>query len=330
MGANPESQGTDPGRPAGGPVEAVLQHLRRNVYGFIAIFIALGGTAAANLNIGPQDIQRNAVRAKHLKPKVVKAKHIARQQVRPRHLARGAVRPRHILPGSLKGWALADGAVTARTLSEEARAGMTGATGPPGKDGETGATGATGPPGATGPAGPRGETGPPGTVDGTPAGGDLAGSYPSPLIAPLAVSGGKLANSAVSSPKLADGAVTSSKISNLAITTAKMNEGAVTGQKIASGALEGRHFTLSRPDLSTGSLGSLAPDACRSYGLGISGVSFLGSVMMSSLSPDSSPDIQVQGRQASNGSMSVLICNRGTGTVPSPEYVSIAVLSLDP
>ncbi|MBP6431056.1 MAG: hypothetical protein KA319_04760 [Ferruginibacter sp.] len=46
-----------------------------------------------------------------------------------------------------------------------------------------------------------------------PAGGDLAGStYPNPIIAPLVVTTGKLADGAVTTIKIADGAVTSQKI----------------------------------------------------------------------------------------------------------------------
>jgi hypothetical protein len=56
-----------------------------------------------------------------------------------------------------------------------------------------------------------------------PAGGDLAGStYPNPIIAPLVVTTGKIANAAVTTPKIAD----------LSVTTAKIDDGAVTSQKI--------------------------------------------------------------------------------------------------
>jgi hypothetical protein len=56
-----------------------------------------------------------------------------------------------------------------------------------------------------------------------PAGGDLIGStYPNPIIAPLVVSTGKIANAAVTTAKLAD----------LSVTTAKIDDGAVTSQKI--------------------------------------------------------------------------------------------------
>lgn len=60
-----------------------------------------------------------------------------------------------------------------------------------------------GPRGLPGPAGERGPTGPPGLdaqVDGTPAGGDLAGTYPSPTIAAGAVGTTEIANGSITLP----------------------------------------------------------------------------------------------------------------------------------
>jgi hypothetical protein len=66
-----------------------------------------------------------------------------------------------------------------------------------------------------------------------PAGGDLLGStYPNPIIAPLVVSSGKIANAAVTTAKIADLNVTTAKLADLSVTTAKIDDGAVTSQKI--------------------------------------------------------------------------------------------------
>jgi hypothetical protein len=48
-------------------------HLRRNAYGLIAIFIALGGTAYAAATIGSNDIKDDAVKSRHIKDAQVKS-----------------------------------------------------------------------------------------------------------------------------------------------------------------------------------------------------------------------------------------------------------------
>ena len=55
----------------------VRDHIRSNVYGLLAVFIALGGTAWAASKIGPNDIAKNAVRAKHIKNSQVTAPKLA-------------------------------------------------------------------------------------------------------------------------------------------------------------------------------------------------------------------------------------------------------------
>lgn len=50
-----------------------------------------------------------------------------------------------------------------------------------------------------------------------PAGGDLTGTYPKPLVAPNAIGTTKLADNAVTTPKIADNAITTSKIADTAV-----------------------------------------------------------------------------------------------------------------
>ncbi|HEV2727456.1 MAG TPA: hypothetical protein VGV34_04125 [Solirubrobacterales bacterium] len=50
-----------------------------------------------------------------------------------------------------------------------------------------------------------------------PAGGDLTGNYPNPLVKPGAILTDKIANDAVTTPKIADNAITTSKIADTAV-----------------------------------------------------------------------------------------------------------------
>jgi len=68
-----------------------------------------------------------------------------------------------------------------------------------------------------------------------PAGGDLLGStYPNPIIAPLAVTTGKLANQAVTTPKIADLNVTTAKLADQSITNPKIQDNTIANIKLAN------------------------------------------------------------------------------------------------
>lgn len=60
--------------------------------------------------------------------------------------------------------------------------GPAGPAGPAGSVGPAGPAGPAGPVGATGPAGPAGPQGPAGSISAAPAGGDLSGNYPNPVV----------------------------------------------------------------------------------------------------------------------------------------------------
>jgi len=81
----------------------IRQHIRGNVVGYIALFAALGGTAAALPG-------RNSVDAND----------IAKKAVKSRALANKAVKGRAIAPGAVKNGKLADGAVSATKLQDGA------------------------------------------------------------------------------------------------------------------------------------------------------------------------------------------------------------------
>jgi hypothetical protein len=69
------------------------EHVRSNVVAYLALFVALGAAPAWAVTIGASDIQRNAVRSRHIKAK----------NVRRADLAIGAVNSRRVANGSLRG-----------------------------------------------------------------------------------------------------------------------------------------------------------------------------------------------------------------------------------
>ena len=71
----------------------IREHVRSNVVAYLALFVALGAAPAWAVTIGASDIQRNAVRSRHIKA----------MNVRRTDLAIGAVNSRRVANGSLRG-----------------------------------------------------------------------------------------------------------------------------------------------------------------------------------------------------------------------------------
>jgi hypothetical protein len=144
-------------------VRPVTRHLSyANIMSTVAVFVALGGSSYAAVKLGTGS---------------VKATNIAKSAVTGPKLANNSVTSAKVKDGTL--------------LAKDFKKGQAAA----------GAKGEPGSKGDPGPTGPKGETGPAGGGTG-PAGGDLAGSYPSPSIA----------DGKVGTAKLADGAVTGAKL----------------------------------------------------------------------------------------------------------------------
>jgi hypothetical protein len=60
--------------------ERIRNHLRSNVVGYLAMFVALSGSAYAAAEIGSDDIRRNAVLSKHLRKNAVKTQDISNRR----------------------------------------------------------------------------------------------------------------------------------------------------------------------------------------------------------------------------------------------------------
>jgi hypothetical protein len=92
-----------------------------------------------------------------------------------------------------------------------------------------------------------------------PAGGDLAGNYPDPVIAAGAVGNSKLATDAVTTTKIAAGAVTTNELASSAVTNTKIANDSITRGKIQGG-------------YSNGSIAlNLAANSCGDYDISVPG-----------------------------------------------------------
>ena len=112
-------------------------HIRNNVVGYIALFVALGGTtyAATELNKGE-------VKSRHIGAGQVKRSDISKRAINSARVADGSLLARDFAPGQLP----------------------TGPTGPQGAPGQAGAQGPTGPTGPSGLQGLEGLQGIPGVI----------------------------------------------------------------------------------------------------------------------------------------------------------------------
>lgn len=95
-------------RPESALSAAIATHLRGNVVGYVALFVALSGTAWAVATVGPRQIKENAVRSKHIKAGQVTASDLAAAAVTSSAIGPGAVGSTSVLDNALTGADLQD------------------------------------------------------------------------------------------------------------------------------------------------------------------------------------------------------------------------------
>jgi hypothetical protein len=108
-----------------------------NVAASVALFVALGGTAAAVTtlprdSVGSPQIQKDAVRSPEIAKDAVRSPEIAKDAVRSPEIANDAVRAPEIADGAVHSGEIADGSIRVGDISTGAQNALKGAQGPPG------------------------------------------------------------------------------------------------------------------------------------------------------------------------------------------------------
>lgn len=181
--------------------ENIRGHIRSNVVGYVALFIALSGTAYATHPGGANTISSgDIINGQVASPDISNTNGVRSVDVRDDTLTGGGLGSVDIAPDSLTGADIAN----TDSLGSPEIGGLGGGD----------------------------------IFDGSITGDDLAtDAVGQDEIAPLAVDTGALADGSVEEAKLADGAVRAPKLGIFSVTTSKIFSNAVTGSKIADGAV---------------------------------------------------------------------------------------------
>jgi hypothetical protein len=148
MGVTGEPDKRDRGRT--GRFAAVAARARgrvsyAGVMASVALFVALGGTAAAVTalprdSVGAPQIRKDAVRSPEIAADAVRAPEIAKDAVRAPEIAADAVRSPEIAEGAVRSSEIRDGDVRLADIATGARNALQGAQGPAGPQGPAGVT----------------------------------------------------------------------------------------------------------------------------------------------------------------------------------------------
>jgi hypothetical protein len=142
----------------------LLDVLRRQYLGALALFIALGGTSYAAVtlergSVGSRELRNGSVAAVDLGSGAVRSRQIGADAVTASDVAPDAISARNVQDGSLLSADFQPSELPQGPKGDKGDAGERGPEGPPGIQGAQGLTGEKGGTGEPGPEGPQGDTG---------------------------------------------------------------------------------------------------------------------------------------------------------------------------